>query len=561
MKRFVLFFLVSSVVALSALRLTERHREEKADRSVALLADWQEIRDGAARMNLTDSQVLLELKNRHVTGIVMGGMTLGDLAARGRLTGLETSSLRMREASLGMTLLSDLVQRGFTDLALSVDKKTLSRRDGSFLAFKDVELGLDPVLLNEVKQSGLGIIYRLNRDPWMAPDNVLQWLNNSTQLRQRDGILFNSEDVPGGEEYLPYWERWVQKRSLMMPLFEFKPTKAALRLARLAPNATARAHTIPSAELRDLTEDQEKARWNRAVAERSCRFLLVHGTLNDSFMDHLNRFDRLGLSLTHDGWAMGWPSGHPGWRTPGRLSKIAGLIALLIAILAPISGLALAWPMAHHAGHSVAKRVGAFLLMSATTIAGGTVVAALAQSPLTQLQVVPFRGIKLAFILSWFGAIFILYSWKELRALLEGNVRRIDVAAGLLLIGLVGYAVIRSGNASSGWKHPAEQQLRNRLESSFTARPRFKEFALGHPLALLGFLLVGGGIKRRRAWVAKPLIAMGVVGQASMINSFCHLHSPIQLAYARSVTGLVLGLGIGLFLYLILQSLPPRKEL
>jgi len=110
----------------------------------------------------------------------------------------------------------------------------------------------------------------------------------------------------------------------------------------------------------------------------------------------------------------------------------------------------------------------------------------------------------------------------------------------LVVAGLVGYVIVRTGNAPASWKHPFEQAIRDGLERWLMIRPRFKEFAVGHPLMLLGLAQLRSRRDTGRAW-----IWLGMMGQVSIINTFCHLHSPLVLAIGRSLSGAILGWFIG----------------
>ncbi|MDI6828546.1 MAG: DUF5693 family protein, partial [Armatimonadota bacterium] len=78
-------------------------------------------------------------------------------------------------------------------------------------------------------------------------------------------------------------------------------------------------------------------------------------------------------------------------------------------------------------------------------------------------------------------------------------------------------------------------------------RPRTKEFLIGHPAMFLGITSL---LSRRRAW-GLPLIALGTLGQVSMLNTFCHIHTPLVLSAIRTLNGLVLGLALGWIVWLI----------
>src|SRR5205823_12796035 len=86
-----------------------------------------------------------------------------------------------------------------------------------------------------------------------------------------------------------------------------------------------------------------------------------------------------------------------------------------------------------------------------------------------------------------------------------------------------------------------EMSLRNMLDR-YLVRPRTKEFLIGHP-ALLAALLLGA--TRAGRGVRLSLALIGSIGQVSMVNSFCHLHTPLLMTVTRVFNGLWLGVLIG----------------
>jgi hypothetical protein len=99
-----------------------------------------------------------------------------------------------------------------------------------------------------------------------------------------------------------------------------------------------------------------------------------------------------------------------------------------------------------------------------------------------------------------------------------------------------------------------EVVIRNLLESIFSIRPRFKSFLVGHPLLILGIWLV---MKQYRKW-GVPLLLGGLIGQITMINTFSHIHTPLQVSILRSVLALFLGTGLGLLSIIIVSFLISR---
>jgi hypothetical protein len=224
------------------------------------------------------------------------------------------------------------------------------------------------------------------------------------------------------------------------------------------------------------------------------------------------------------------------------MADLAAAAACFLAILVPWTSLRMGYKWVEGRGSSsLLRMMRIFYAMSAMTILGACLMAALAETPQSRLEITPFHGINSVFFLGWAGCVYLLYGWQDIRDSLDENVRRWDVLAGLFVAALVGYALIRSGNASAAWKPSAEQGLRDHLETFLIARPRFKEFALGHPLLLMGLYLRKQFNLERLSWDGRPLIAIGMIGQVSLVNTFCHLHSPLRLIFLRSFNGLVLG--------------------
>jgi NhaP-type Na+/H+ or K+/H+ antiporter len=60
-----------------------------------------------------------------------------------------------------------------------------------------------------------------------------------------------------------------------------------------------------------------------------------------------------------------------------------------------------------------------------------------------------------------------------------------------------------------------------------------------------------------RAWVL-PLAAIGVIGQAGIINSFSHLHTPLLYTLWRTVNALAVGSVLGLAGIWILGAVTAR---
>ena len=106
---------------------------------------------------------------------------------------------------------------------------------------------------------------------------------------------------------------------------------------------------------------------------------------------------------------------------------------------------------------------------------------------------------------------------------------------------------MRTGN--QGLPVPAiEEAFRGFLEENFQARPRTKEFLIGHPALVVALAYRRTHSRspvRRRRFAVHLLLLLGAVGQISILNTFAHAHSAVAISVARTVYGVLLGLIIG----------------
>lgn len=198
---------------------------------------------------------------------------------------------------------------------------------------------------------------------------------------------------------------------------------------------------------------------------------------------------------------------------------------------------------------------GAIVLLLTTTVITLTavpLVVALLNNVTYMLVLDQFRGVNLlAFApIALIALYVVLYrggsTFVSIRKLLKTPITLVWViAAGI--IGVVGmYYLSRTGNAGS--VSSIELTFRSFLENTFGVRPRNKEFLLAHPLMVLGLFLAF------RYRYGMYLLIIGVMGQLSMVGTFTHIHTPLDISAIRVVLGLVLGLLLGLVAVFVWQT-------
>ncbi|TWI59932.1 DUF5693 family protein [Halalkalibacter nanhaiisediminis] len=224
-----------------------------------------------------------------------------------------------------------------------------------------------------------------------------------------------------------------------------------------------------------------------------------------------------------------------------------GLVALaLMNVSLAWSGLALLTAIsgAVYAGLSVGEIKGwkqlilQYLISIAIGLIAAWLVIAIMYGPTFLVKVDQFRGVKILAALPVLIVGFILFA-SFLKKLMVEPVRYWHLAIMVLLAGVLAFYVWRSGNA--GLALPYELEFRAWLESILYARPRTSEFLIGFPLFMLGLYL------RMVKHKAAPIfITLGMLGFASMVGTFTHLHTALLISILRTVYAIILGFIIGL---------------
>ncbi|WP_018922034.1 DUF5693 family protein [Salsuginibacillus kocurii] len=113
----------------------------------------------------------------------------------------------------------------------------------------------------------------------------------------------------------------------------------------------------------------------------------------------------------------------------------------------------------------------------------------------------------------------------------------------LVLLGIAGgllfFYLMRTGN--EGVVLPYEAEIRQGLETILYVRPRTTEFLIGMPFFTLGLYMM-----MKKDWLAPFFLVFGLLGFASMVGTFTHLHTPLIISGLRMFYGLVIGLGVGM---------------
>ena len=254
---------------------------------------------------------------------------------------------------------------------------------------------------------------------------------------------------------------------------------------------------------------------------------------------------------------------------PGHTPKGREGLALLSACVFPTLGLcAVALPKPVRGGSNGAvlgRAFGTYVKMTGFTVLGIVLVVGLLSGRLFLIKVDEFLGVKLVLVTPvllvalYYGlglaALRPDAGWAERRGAVEDCLRALaarplllgQVAVGLVALAALAFLVARSGNDPGVGVSGSELTMRSLLDKYLYVRPRTKEFLLGHPALLLGLAAAASG--RFVRWTL-PLLVVGAIGQSSLMDTFCHLHTPLVISGLHGLIGWVLGALFGTAVWL-----------
>jgi hypothetical protein len=248
--------------------------------------------------------------------------------------------------------------------------------------------------------------------------------------------------------------------------------------------------------------------------------------------------------------------------------------SIMAATLYPLFAVLLATRVLLADGLPPAGRIaGALAAFAAAVGMGGYMVASLLSAKRYLLNIGLFRGVvfSLTAPVLCYGLYFIAAerrglagALRALRALRPGR-RAVAAAAVLAALALFACAlfvyVARSGNKSGLSASGLEMWVRDALERLMLARPRFKEFLIGWPC----FFAAAFFAVRQKSSLGARLAGLGLVfGACSIVNSFCHVFTKVEVSASRTLNGMLLGLPAGLLAYaalLLAESLWRRRKI
>ncbi len=494
------------------------------------------------------------------------------------------------------------------ELTLLLGRSQVKEMKGYILEIEDDEwdlaflgIGLPQDIYASLKGAGFKVIPRLKNNFRMTSEKLSRKLNLQKIAYDDDVIIFDEEEILGYPYSLKTLAVELSRRALRFGFIEFSEQLGDRTLAKLMRENVLRIHSIPADEMEVMTEGRAMARWMRAVGERSVRLLYIHPFLKPSpgktlIETNLSYIVKITKNLKEAGYKLGFAKTQrrlkigfieillitfgvaagllfvidrfiklPVWLIYLAMIASVGIVflfcyagkalilrkagAFAAAILFPTLGIIVPFSAKKRESISTSiwKRLSAIFASVAISLCGAILVVGLLSDTLFRVGAEQFSGVKLALVFPIiFVAIYFFLedsfesSMKKLIRVFNTplSVGHLVLLGALALFGLL--FILRSGNfgiAIPGF----ERYMRDVLEGILIVRPRTKEFLLGYPILFLVALYYN---KIPKDWLWLPL-SLATIAVISLVNTFCHIHSPLSISVIRSVNGLVLGILAG----------------
>jgi len=600
-----LLVLLSIVVLVAALPFAfERIARERENRNVLLVVDWDDV-EWFARTKGVDPFVLArELRQQGFAAFGVSEWSLKTLKARGLLVPAPAPPDAPPYLQY-FTVASEAVRKTLMERLNTLGKRVevFGEVLGVSLLPEEEEkvgLGWDRDLIQRLREEGYTLVLRPYNYLDISPEVLSHLLGDDVWKNEGVvGIIASGDSIPGygNPQSLRRFADFLISRGLFFGYVEFVSQKGEDTLARLLPQWTLRVHSIPPDELKNYTPGTARERFLRALKERSVRVLYLRLFTEPSFTGwerNLAYLQALREDIQAQRLTFGLPLLPHRAFAPSRAFLV--LSAFVISFFALFLFEALFFRLPLWLGF-----LGGALLSStvfASPLWGMKIIGLCAGVTAPTLSVMllaeefsqgrKFRGILEAFLVAFAGSLVIaqgLYHWLfvqrieqyfgvkvmltlpvvlvflylfrrrllggSLEEVLLGNLRRFELFIAVVLGAAFVLYLTRSGNFPLLGAGEFEIRMRAFLERVLFARPRTKEFLIGYPaLWLLACLRNLRPVYRMVLWLS------ATIGFVTLVNSFCHLHTPLFFILLRFVNALALSVPVfGVYYLAVLFAL------
>jgi hypothetical protein len=472
-----------------------------------------------------------------------------------------------------------------------------------------IGLGISKSKVQILQKADFSVIVRLKNSSRLSDRLIRQKFRDISRLENINTIIFEGSDILGNPNKLAIVQEKIEEGNYQLGIIEFTKQKGINLLAKKLPTSVIRVHSIPEDRMETIAQGTAVKRYIRAAKERGVKILFLHPFYKNFGGENIvafntQYFNKINSGLNNFGFeieaieSVAIKNFQPAqsWElfilSIGVFSMLLFLLnqffsistnkmiifisifaftfyifhlfdaisiwnrmlALITAIVFPTGAIISQFPKRKTTADFKKHLANSLLYMlkvSAITIVGALVIVSFLSNIEYLLSINLYFGVKISFItpLILIGLYFYLRPHRissmyyVFKRLFYAPIRTASLLAVIFCSIFVTIYILRSGNYVS-FKIPfLENYLREALESILFVRPRTKEFLIGYPLLLFAFVYTDRKIPRSWLWFFNTL---GSVALISIINSFCHFHTPILISAIRTALGLSIGILVGI---------------
>ena len=600
---------------LSLVSVAARHRVENRNRSVSICAEYETVESLAASQGITIDRALASLHDQGLRSVTLTEETAGELIAEGRL------AVHYSIGAPGAAAAAPIVSGAPDDLKRLIRGNRI--RYGAFSApnqvgadqqfpnltpgmLRALPLGIDPDAAKHVQNARLTIVARMGNPTGISLQGVIDTVDWAAENGARVYCPIGDQ-VLGRRLGKSELVKALKAHNMLYASPEFAKIGGDEQMLQIAPELVVRLHAAQAAELDKLPHDEAVDRYARAARERGMRILLLRPIdyaaeqplfeFGSYVKDVARAVEKQGASI---GEAHAYTEPFPdtklyrllymfiglslvpiAWWTGSVLNAKLGWIGLLAAFL---TGLAAHSPHMRQwasllgavtlpvTGYFVLDALktrsvfAGYVLITLISLTGGLVVAGLLSALPYYIRAYEFPGVKLAV---FFPIIVVAgyFAWRltNARETLNSPIRWGVALITLVILGALGFMLLRTGNDNPAAVSSWELKFRDILDTVLFVRPRTKTFLIGFPLLYIGVAMLmryrgrAGefGSSAMGGWTAL-LLAGGAIGQTDVVNTLCHIHTPVALSLERIGVAFIVGSILGFAGWTIISRwMPP----
>ncbi|HEY4622496.1 MAG TPA: DUF5693 family protein [Solibacillus sp.] len=472
----------------------------------------------------------------------------------------------------------------------------------------DTPIGYDEQALQTIAQHNLQHVFRVTNAETAEVNGKIVAQLVDLKSDSTSGLLGMGEESVGfGQTAQPKFVKALQEAGYFFYLIEGNQLKGEQTVARQTDYNLVRLHSIDINRQPALTKQVMVERTVRAIKERNIKSIFYHVKTKGDVEENLELATDYLMAIQKavpSSFTLGKPSvlepvTIPAWSTalillagilftylmfsiikchPLRLVVTAGMIllaaayflldrllfiqafALIIAVLTPIYAV-MSTAKGSRKIRNILVQYAKAVAISAVGIA--IVVGLLNGNPfLTGIEA--FRGVKLVYVIPIAGVIVLVimqmynifdngykHALTRTVKLVNMEVRYWHLLLFVVIAAIGVFYITRTGNA--GTASALELAIRQWLEDTLYVRPRTKEFLIGFPFFVLALYVMGINKK-----LGSILLIPGVIGFLSIMNTFTHLHIPLDVSILRTLYSIVFGFVVGLVfigVYIVLAKI------